>query len=106
MSAAPGEPARRMKWARVPSPTPRRRGGFAFPRRVAVTVVLSAVVVGLVVVVGLRLADRIEGRPDRKWKLGYPGSSKWTLNSSSQCWNTEHRFWLVKLGDETFLALC
>lgn len=87
----------------VANPSPPRR--LAFPRRaLAVTVVLSTVVVGLVVVSAFAWPTGS--------KVDQPRGTDWATVGQATDFelfkpvrNEEHRFWLVRLGENEFVAL-
>ena len=84
----------------VANPSPPRR--LAFPRRaMAVAVVVSAALVGLVVVSAF--AWPTGSKVDQTSWFNAGPISEFAVNDPVRF--PEHRFWLVKLGDDSFVAL-
>jgi cytochrome b6-f complex iron-sulfur subunit len=87
----------------VANPSPPKRLGL--PRRgLRITVILFAVIVAIAVGVAFVLPTGS--------KVDHSGGANWVTVGHATDFelfqpvrNTEHRFWLVKLGDEKFLAL-
>lgn len=94
-----------MKMGTIPVANPSPPQRLRFPRR-ALRVVVLLFAVLMVTVVGIAFAWPTGSKIDQ------PSGGGWvTLGQAADfelfkpVRNVEHRFWLVKLGDETFLAL-